>query len=1003
MSDDFDMMEELEGILAADEPAVPAPSTARSEQLPAAPEPAAPEPELPGPSEDGVSAEVQAPVTPANDGGDNDDLLQFLDTSGLGQQGHTNTRVAADQLIKPWMKFHKFVLVKTIEEVKDLVDRAIKHGRCALDLETEGFDNRIEYNPEIHTVHKIVGFCISVRGVGHYIPVRHKFDTTYAQKDPNVSVRQVEAEIRRLCQASQPVLTQEGLEEDPLASMKIERPPQVVIYFWNAKFDLEFLYPITGIDYWHPLSFECGLLAAYTYYTDDELGLKGKAEERLFVYDPEVKDEKGALVALHYEMIKFEDLFPKGLPRSLLKFADLYPNDSEPMVKYGCSDAICTELLCEAKKVNWEYAIQPAKAKYNDVVSPIQSGKFAPTYKLEKQTAQAVRIVERARAKIDVSAINGLLEEAEVELGLYETKIKKLATSKGFHDFNPGSTQQLSDFLFGKNGLDITPKPPKNEASGQFKTDAGTLEKMFEENPDIEVLEWIVKYRQIDKILGTYLTSLSNNCDKDGQLRFKFVQTGAATGRFTAPAGEADHGYGGIPIQGIPARNNPKKPKVAHSLRRMFVARPGYTLVKVDYAGQELRIVTNLSREPVWLKEFKEGTGDLHTITAQAFFGEHITKDHKIERDMGKIANFSLIYGGGSGAIMRATKCDKVEASRRKANFDKSVAKFAEWVKKQHDNVKRELGVFTAFGRYIRIPDANLSREELFKITVEKKRSRGEPFDESQLRRECEGESRRIRAGCERKATNFPIQGSGADILKISLVRLVKEFTKRGWLRNGGDDSVRMVMTVHDEIVFEVKHERLTTAMPVIVNVMESPSRLAKWDIPLVVEPLVGLTWEAKYDWDKITHGQIPVPEWLVGHVTPGSLPDVELPSDPVGKSGGAPPSSPVKDDVSPESPSALAVPEKRTGSSIRGRVVIFALPRTVLTKQSVNSVRMALVRGTPAGTDPILQGCRLHLTDQEGNTLIDPKLGIHVVPEKFAEALIEYNLGPGAFKIEED
>lgn len=952
-----------------------------------------------------VTATTAPPAAPAAAAADDgDDLGSFMATAGLATQGHTNTRVALDKLIKPWMRFHKFTLVKTVEEVHDIVDKALKHGRCALDLETEGFDNRIVYHPDgrIETVHKIVGYCISVRGEGYYIPVRHKFDSNYGERDPNVPVDQVDAEIRRLCQASQPVATEKGLADDPVAPIELVSPPKVVIYFWNAKFDQEFLFPVTGIDYWHPLSFEDGMLAVYVYYTDDILGLKENSAQRLSVFDPDpaLRNEKGELTTSYpYEMIKFEELFPPGLPRGALKFANLYPADGEPMVFYGCSDAICTEILCEAKKVTWAFAQNPAKVSYKDTLSPI--AKSMSIYKLEKQAAQAVRIMERARAKIDVTAIKGLLEEAHEELALYEQKIQRLAAANGFPEFNPGSTAQLSEFLFGKNGLDINPKPAQNVASKQYKTDAATLEKMFEEHPDIEVLEWIVKFRQIDKIIGTYLTSLSNNCDADGQLRFKFHQTGAATGRFTAPAGEADHGYGGIPIQGIPARSNPKKPKVAHSLRRMFVARTGYTLVKIDYAGQELRIVTNLSKEPVWVKEFKEGTGDLHTITAQAFFGPHITKESKAERDMGKVANFSLIYGGGSSAIMRATKCDKVEAARRKANFDKSVPVFAEWVKKQHDSVKKALGVYTAFGRFIRIPDANLSGEEHFQQTLLKMQSKGMTVDAKALRSECESDAKRIRAGCERKATNFPIQGSGADILKISLVRLVRELTKRKWLRTGGDDSVRMIMTVHDEIVFEIKHERLMEAMPVIVEVMESPAKIAKWDIPLVVEPLIGLTWEAKYDWEQIISGKKPVPDWLEGYVVPGQhhpRPDLSTPSVPqtATPTTSAPQVSSVAAPVAPSLPVVASKPQGKIG-----RIVVFTLPFLLL-KESVNGVRVALVKATPVGMDPVREGARLRLLDQYGATLIDPATGICVIPEKFSEALREYNLGPGTFQYED-
>lgn len=911
---------------------------------------------------------VSAPATEVSlddDGDDPDTFMKAVVVTAPKDRG----------LSKPWMKFHRFNLVKTVDEVRDIVDRALEHGRCGLDLETEGLDNRIRYDDQgkPYTIHKIVGFCLSVKGVGYYVPVRHNFQPGDSERDPNVPLAGVEAEITRLCKASQPILTPEGMEEDPLASTKMETPPRVVISFWYAKFDQEFLYPVTGIEIWHPESFQDGHTAAYAVYSDDSLGLKDKAKERLAIFDPDnVVDGKPARCP--YEMIRFEDLFPSTTKSADRRFQDLYPEEGNAVVLYACSDAICTEILCDTKEGHWEHTRDGLQTDYRNVVSAALSNRHSFTYRLENQTTQAVRDMERQLAKIDREEILRLLEKAEIELAKYRDLIVGLAQKKGIEEFNPGSPQQLSDFLFGEKGLDIKPKPLTN-ANGFFKTDAATLEAMAEAHDAPAVLGWIVKYRQVDKIRGTYLKSMSENCDEHDQLRFKFNQTGAATGRFTAPAGEADHGYAGIPIQGIPARDDPKKPEVAQALRRIFIAREGYTLVKVDYAGQELRIVANLSGEPVWIEEFLHGTGDLHTITAKAFFGPHITKENKVERNAGKIANFSLIYGGGAQAIMRATKCDKVEAARRKSNFDKSVPTFAGWVSGQKATVKKQKGVWTAFKRFIAIPDANVKAGD-----VDSKGSTILPED-----------ARKIQAACERKATNFPIQGSGADIMKISLVKLMKEFHKRGWRRNGGDDSVRMIMTVHDEIVFEIKHERLAEAVPVIITIMESPSRIVGWKVPLVVEPLLGKSWEAKHDWEKIQHGKEPVPDWLQGILVPGKA--FEKP--PEGPKPSAPPPPVVETNTARPEAEPFAV---ESGKGIL-RVANFALSNTFLTSRSVDLVFEAV-----AGClDPDRQ-VFLRLIDNGGNILLDPSQHrIPVLPEKLKMKFMDRNLGSGEFELKEE
>lgn len=979
---------------------------------------------------DKVAEELALPVQRAplveeltGPGFDDDDdeggLGAFMAGTGLKTEAQFKVSLA-----KPWMKYHHFNLVKTVEEVREIVDKALAHGRCALDLETQGFDNRIDYiDGKPVTRHKIVGFCISVKGVGYYIPVRHKYDPVFGQKNPNVTpIREVEAEISRLCHEAQPVLTEEGLAEDPLGSPKIETPPRVLIYFWNAFFDQEFLFPLTGIDYWHPESFEDGMLAAYTVLSEDkQLGLKAKASQRLFLWDEDDKDGQGNPLRAAYEMIEFKDLFPTRMKKSERKFGDLYPEDGSAEVLYGCSDAICTEMLCERRKVNWDYKRKPPRAEYRNVVKPARTNRFKGTYRLEKQAAQPVRVMERTRTLIDKEEIQRLLTLADEELDRFDEQIKAVAKAKGFKNFNPGSSQQISDLLFSRHGLDIKPKPEMTEGGAnkepQYKTDADTLERLAEET-GIEVLKLFVKRRQVEKVKGTYLLSMGNNTDELNQLRFKFKQIGAATGRFSGPKGNPDHGDAGIPIQGIPARYDPDKPAVANSLRRVFVAHEGYTWCKIDYAGQELRIVTNLSKEPVWLKEFLEGTGDLHTITAKAFFGDHITKANKLERSMAKAANFAMVYGGGVSAIMRATKCDKMEASRRKANFDQSVSQFAKWVKNQHGLVKRLRGVVTAFGRFIAIPDAN--------IKVGQTDSYGKLITD-------ERDARRIRAGCERKSTNYPIQGSGADILKISLVKLIKELTRRKWLKNGGDDSVRMLMTVHDEICFEIKHERLQEALEVICRIMQSPGHMAGWRVPLIVEPEVGLNWEAKHDFRAIMKGETEVPEWLQGHVTPDPEWVTRVDARPAPKAKKASPAPPPPEDTLKDDPTFEEEPEVASGPSsdltlgddaeeptppttrsqaevkeepvsekepsTRQGVANFTLPWSFLPRSSLTAMAEAIGGSLPMPHER-KEARLLRLLDQMGETLIDPKQRVWIVPDRFARKLRDRGYGPGHYEL---
>lgn len=645
------------------------------------------------------------------------------------------------EMIKAWMHFHNFVLVESIDQVRKVIDHAYEVGSCSLDLETQGLDSRIYYKrPEeikgpyeeywegdrpkllLQTVHKVVGYCISVDGhTGYYIPVRH-----VAENSNNLDPVAVGKLIKELCVAAQPTLTEEGFAKDPLSSPLIAEPGKVKIAFWNAKFDQEFLYPITGIDWWHPDSYEDSMLLYFARNTSDKnLSLKAKSKTDLYVKDKEGKPVLGIVRPnphnpiqelvevsptkgdrIPYEMIELKDLFGKGRE---IKFAELHPTEG---LRYGCSDGICTIL----------HIREPA------IASMIKDKKFAFMYRLDKQTQQITRIMERPRILIDIENVKKTFTEAREEANEYRHQLVTLAEQHGFHSFDPQSSAQVSDFFFAKSsGLNIEPKPEKNEKSGQYKTDADTLEKLVTENDDVNpILLTLVKYRQIEKVIGTYLENMIANVDSNGELRYQFKQVGAATTRFSAPAGQGDQGFGGVPIHGIPATYDDKKPKVATKLRQLFKARPGYAMVKIDYSGEELRIVTNLSKEPVWINEFLNGTGDLHTITAQAFFGK--TEVTKQERQMGKASNFALVYGGGVQAIQRATKCNPQEAARRKANFDKSVPKFALWQKNQKAKAHKEKGVYSAFGRWMALTE--IDSPEKF-----------------------------IVASCERQSTNYPIQG----------------------------------------------------------------------------------------------------------------------------------------------------------------------------------------------------------------------------------------------------
>lgn len=927
-----------------------------------------------------AQAIAEAPRTAPGASDDQDDasaaLSDFQSAAGITKE------MGVGDIRKPWMLAHEFVIVQTVEHLREIVDAGIKRGKMALDLETEGLDNRIVINAEgqPETVHKIVGYCLSYDGkTGYYVPVRHVGEGAEGNiKD----VAGVEAEIRRLCLESQPILNEEQRKANPIGSKEFETPPRVVIYFWNAKFDQEFLYPITGIGFWHPESFEDGYLVYWCRYTGDKmLSLKKKAEQLLSVkVTPDMAKARKTdaernwglqlfkgnekFIQAPYEMIELIDLFPKGKKRDI-KWAELHPEEGR---YYACSDAICTMLLGDLPETQ----------------ATIKDPRFASTYRLEKQVTQAVRKMERNRVLLDLPFVENLIREAKIESEKYHSEIMAVASNSGMPDLDLASPKQLGEFLFGERYLNLEPKPERNEASGQWKTDADTLEELAAMPGVPDILLKIVKWRQIEKVVGTYLESMAKNCPGNekripaGEGRVQFKQTGAPTGRFAAPGGDPDHGFAGFPPHGIPATYDDKKPKVATSLRRCFVGRPGYVVVKVDYAAEELRIVTNLSREPVWMKEFLEGTGDLHSITARAFFGK--AEVSKQERQQGKTANFALVYGGGPMAIVRATGCTQQEGARRKQAFDKSVPVFAKWVKTQHMKVKNDLGVATAFNRWMAVPDAN-------------------------------SPDRAVQAACERYSLNYPIQGTGADIMKIAMVILHREFFKLGWITDDGrNDIVRILLTVHDELVFEVRKDMLEAVIPVIKSCMEEPGRMARWTVPLIVEPLIDESWDAKYNWDHIWEGEkkaakpdeklkswqfrvgdtiYGIPPFLQGLITPPWLkehPEAaananNAPAPPKGDSP-APPTAPTAQAPTPRPAAPTAAPAPKPEE-----VLVWKLGMSSQTRNAVRLVASAaMFSKNPSGKV-------LHVVSFDDKTLVDPKLGIKVDPDTFKHEMISRNL----------
>jgi len=320
-------------------------------------------------------------------------------------------------------------------------------------------------------------------------------------------------------------------------------------------------------------------------------------------------------------MLEISNLGVEGSKKKVVSFTDVSPKKA---VIYGGSDAMNTFALYEylAKSLNKQ---DPNGA----------GGPWLVYNKIEKRAVFPVMEMERNLVKMNRKKLEAIRDEIHLKVKDCVTNIYKLAG----REFDIASGKQLGEVLFDEMGVRY-PEKEKND-NGTYKTDEKTLEKIKDESP---LVQYILNYRSYQKTLSTYVNNFLKNMDSNDEVKFQLNQVQADTGRFSASggAGLEKDGYSGVNCQNISTYN--KKDPTSFDLRDCVEAHEGYKIVAIDYSGEELRIATNLSKEPKWVDEFNNGTGDIHTITGRAIHGrENITK---AERSTGKVLNFLTLYGG---------------------------------------------------------------------------------------------------------------------------------------------------------------------------------------------------------------------------------------------------------------------------------------------------------------------------------------------------------------------
>ncbi|MGQ8367044.1 DNA polymerase I [Glaciecola sp. 1036] len=350
--------------------------------------------------------------------------------------------------------------------------------------------------------------------------------------------------------------------------------------------------------------------------------------------------------------------------------------------------------------------------------------------------------------------------------------------------FNLGSTKQLQHILFEKMELPVIKKTPKGAPS----TSEDVLQELAN---DYELPALITQYRGLTKLKNTYTDKLPKMINhRTHRVHTSYHQAVAATGRLSS----SDPNLQNIPIRTQEGRQ----------VRQAFVPREGCKIVAADYSQIELRIMAHLSKDQGLLNAFKEGK-DIHSATASEIFGTAVDDVTTNQRRSAKAINFGLIYGMSAFGLSKQLHISRQDAQTYMDKYFERYPGVLAYMEATREGVKKTGYVSTVFGRRLYLPDINASNGAR-------------------------------RKGAERAAINAPMQGTAADIIKKAMIEV------SNWISQLDDqEDISMIMQVHDELVFEIKEDKLDTFIPKICQLMENCVELS---VPLIVEAGVGDNWD---------------------------------------------------------------------------------------------------------------------------------------------------------------
>ncbi|MBI5470293.1 hypothetical protein HY968_03165 [Candidatus Kaiserbacteria bacterium] len=415
------------------------------------------------------------------------------------------------------------------------------------------------------------------------------------------------------------------------------------------------------------------------------------------------------------------------------------------------------------------------------------TGRLSGVYEhIERPLIPIVQKMNATGIALDVPYLKNLAKEYGNELDKIAGRIHKHAG----HEFNINSPKQLATILYDE--LKIGSDKQKKTPTGARTTREDELAKISDAHP---IIDDVLSYRELNKLLSTYVEKLPGLVGKDGRLRATFLQTGTTTGRM---------GCENPNLQNIPIKS-----EYGRRIREGFIAEQGNVLAALDYSQIELRVAAGLSGDEKLVSTFKHG-GDIHSAVAAEVFGVPPEMVDYEMRRRAKVINFGILYGMGANALKQnlGSRVSREEAARFLSDYFRNFAGLSRWIEHVKADALRHGYTETLFGRRRYFPQLKSPLPQM-------------------------------RAQAERMAVNAPIQGTQSDIIKLAMVEADAVIKKQGW-----EGKAKLLLQVHDELVYEVAEKNAEHIAQTIRGVMESVvPRENLSDVPILAEVAIGKHW----------------------------------------------------------------------------------------------------------------------------------------------------------------